>query len=104
VLFRSFVLESVGGQADGAQEVGLASEHLAHGGELFSDGVSVGQVVHDYGDLCQAVTDLAIEQNATVSATEFRTLNRCLDMRSRMPSRSSDAGANNSSWASAAAR
>jgi signal transduction histidine kinase len=50
-----------------------------HGNELFTDGVNVAQVVHDYGDLCQAVTDLAIEQNATVSAAEFRTLNRCLD-------------------------
>ena len=50
-----------------------------HGNELFADGVSVGQVVHDYGDLCQAVTDMAVEQNAAVSAAEFRTLNRCLD-------------------------
>ena len=39
----------------------------------------MGQVVHDYGDLCQAITDVAIEQNAAVSAAEFRTLNRCLD-------------------------
>ena len=39
----------------------------------------MGQVVHDDGDLCQAITEVAIEQNATVSAAEFRTLNRCLD-------------------------
>ena len=50
-----------------------------HGNELLRRGFTVGQVVHDYGDLCQAITDLAIEQNATVSAAEFRTLNRCLD-------------------------
>jgi signal transduction histidine kinase len=50
-----------------------------HGNELLRRGFTVSQVVHDYGDLCQAVTDLAIEQDATVSATEFRTLNRCLD-------------------------
>ena len=50
-----------------------------HGNELLRQGFTVSQVVHDYGDLCQAITDLAIEQNATLSAAEFRTLNRCLD-------------------------
>jgi len=50
-----------------------------HGNELSRRGFTASQVVHDYGDLCQAITDLAIEQNATVSAAEFRTLNRCLD-------------------------
>jgi signal transduction histidine kinase len=50
-----------------------------HGNELLRAGFTVGQVVHNYGDLCQAITDVAIEQNATVSAAEFRTLNRCLD-------------------------
>ena len=37
------------------------------------------QVVHDYGDLCQAITDLAFERDAPFSVDEFRTLNRCLD-------------------------
>ncbi len=50
-----------------------------HGNELLRRGFTVSQVVHDYGDLCQAITDLAIEQDATVSAAGFRTLNRCLD-------------------------
>jgi len=36
-------------------------------------------VVHDYGDLCQAITDLAFEQHAPFAVDEFRTLNRCLD-------------------------
>ena len=42
-------------------------------------GFSVGQVVYDYGDLCQAVTELAFELNAKISVDEFQTLNRCLD-------------------------
>ena len=42
-------------------------------------GLSVGQVVHDYGDLCQAITDLAVERDAPFEVEEFRTLNRCLD-------------------------
>ncbi len=50
-----------------------------HGGELLHKGFTVDQVVHDYGDLCQAVTEMAVEQGASVTADEFRTLNRCLD-------------------------
>ena len=50
-----------------------------HGNELLRRGFTVSEVVHDYGDLCQAITEVAIEQNAAVSAGEFRTLNRCLD-------------------------
>jgi len=57
----------------------LASTATKHGKELLRHGFTIDQVVHDYGDLCQAVTELAIEKNAPVSAGEFQTLNRCLD-------------------------
>jgi signal transduction histidine kinase len=50
-----------------------------HGRELLQHGFTVDQVVHDYGDLCQAVTDLAFEYDSPIQADEFRTLNRCLD-------------------------
>lgn len=50
-----------------------------HGTELLRLGYSVDQVVHDYGDVCQSVTALAVEQNKQISTDEFRTLNRCLD-------------------------
>jgi signal transduction histidine kinase len=50
-----------------------------HGVELLEHGFTVGQVVHDYGDLCQAITDLALERTLAVEIDEFRTLNRCLD-------------------------
>ena len=52
---------------------------IQHGSDLFFDGFSVGQVVHDYGAVCQSVTDMAVEFDAEISADEFRTLNRCLD-------------------------
>ena len=39
----------------------------------------MGQVVHGYGDVCQAVTELAMELESPISADEFKTLNRCLD-------------------------
>ena len=50
-----------------------------HGRELLEHGFSVDQVVHDYGDLCQAITDLAFERAVPLEIDEFRTLNRCLD-------------------------
>ena len=58
-------------------EIGRAA--ALHGAELLRRGFSVDQVVHDYGDVCQCVTALAVEQKVSVSADEFRTLNRCLD-------------------------
>ena len=58
-------------------EIGRAA--ALHGAELLRRGFSVDQVVHDYGDVCQCVTALAVEQNVLISTDEFRTLNRCLD-------------------------
>jgi hypothetical protein len=52
---------------------------VQHGHDLLLQGFTVGQVVHDYGDVCQSVTDLAVELAAPISADDFRTLNRCLD-------------------------
>jgi len=50
-----------------------------HGIELSRLGYSVDQVVHDYGDLCQSITELAKEINAPISVDEFHTFNRLLD-------------------------
>ncbi len=52
---------------------------VLHGRELLVQGFTVSQVVHDYGDVCQSVTGLALELNAPISTDDFRTLNRCLD-------------------------
>ena len=60
-----------------ASEIGLAAAR--HGFELLRHGFTVDQVVHDYGDLCQAITDLAFERSTLIEIDEFRTLNRCLD-------------------------
>jgi hypothetical protein len=50
-----------------------------HGHDLLRQGFTIEQVVHDYGDVCQSVTDLAVELGAPISTDDFRTLNRCLD-------------------------
>ena len=50
-----------------------------HGHDLRRQGFTVSQVVHDYGDVCQSITELAVETNAPISADDFKTLNACLD-------------------------
>ena len=50
-----------------------------HGHDLQLQGFTVSQVVHDYGDVCQSITDLALQLEAPISVEEYRTLNRCLD-------------------------
>lgn len=68
---------SSGGDGTKLSEMGEGA--TAHGAELLKLGYTVDQVVHDYGDLCQAITDLALERGIPFSVDEFRTLNRCLD-------------------------
>ena len=50
-----------------------------HGHDLLAQGCTVGQVVHHYGDVCQVVTQLAVERQEAISAADFQTLNHCLD-------------------------
>jgi signal transduction histidine kinase len=64
-------------RSDGQQR--LETTATAHGGVLSRSGFTIAQVVHDYGDLCQAITELAIEQKAPISTEAFKTLNKCLD-------------------------
>lgn len=71
----------VSGPSGGGQPVlsQIGETAARHGKELLQHGFTVEEVVHDYGDLCQAITDLAFEQNIQIDIDEFRTLNRCLD-------------------------
>src|SRR6188768_307690 len=56
-----------------------ASAATRHGHNRFAMGFTIAQVVHDYGDVCQVVTELAIESKAALSTEDFRALNGCLD-------------------------
>ena len=51
----------------------------AHGQNLLRRGFTLSQLVHDYGDVCQSVTELAIELDVPISTPEFQMLNGCLD-------------------------
>ena len=50
-----------------------------HGDEMRRMGFTVGQVVHDYGGLCQAITELAVDTKTPIESDEFKILNGCLD-------------------------
>ena len=57
----------------------ISRSAIKHGHDLLVQGFTVSQVVHDYGDVCQSITELAVELNAPISAVDFRMLNECLD-------------------------
>jgi signal transduction histidine kinase len=61
------------------QRAGTVTAALQHGEDLLRSGFTIAQVVHDYGDVCQAITELAIERKASITTEEFRALNHCLD-------------------------
>ncbi|MGO4381221.1 sensor histidine kinase [Pseudoduganella sp. RAF19] len=67
---------SDGGLAKGE----LGASATLHGEAMMTLGFTINDVVHNYGDLCQAITDIAVERDAPFSVDEFRTLNRCLDV------------------------
>jgi hypothetical protein len=88
-LFLSQLTAALEEQGLGGTEESTRVSHAAHpaigesaalhGVELLKFGFTIEQVVHDYGDVCQAVTELAEEHRVTLSIAEFHTLNRCLD-------------------------
>jgi signal transduction histidine kinase len=73
--------EQIGGKIEepATLPVNIGKSAEQHGRELLRRGFTVGQVVHDYGDLCQALTELAHEKRELISVDEFHTFNRCLD-------------------------
>jgi hypothetical protein len=50
-----------------------------HGAALMRRGFTVDQVVHEYGDICQAITEMAIDLKCPIDPDDFRILNGCLD-------------------------
>jgi signal transduction histidine kinase len=55
----------------------MAESAAERGRDLFGRGFTVTQVVDDYGDLCEAVTELARDANEPISAADFHVFNRC---------------------------
>lgn len=57
----------------------LSESAREHGRDLLGRGFTIDQVVRGYGDVCQSITELAVETHTAISAEDFRTLNLCLD-------------------------
>ena len=57
----------------------ISQTAVLHGHDLLLQGLSMSQVVHDYGDVCQSITELAVETHAPISTEDFGMLNGCLD-------------------------
>jgi signal transduction histidine kinase len=64
---------------EGSDHSDLKVSAAQHGDHLFQQGLTVGQVINGYGDLCQVITGIAMDQRAPIDADEFQTLNLCLD-------------------------
>lgn len=62
-----------------SQESRMRQGATRHGNELLRHGFSIDQVVHDYGDLCQAITELAAERRVPIAVEDFGILNIRLD-------------------------
>jgi signal transduction histidine kinase len=62
-----------------SSDAAIGTSAARHGRELRALGFNISQVVHDYGDICQAITEIALEQKLPITTEEFHTLNRCLD-------------------------
>lgn len=62
---QSMAVSGIAGGPSHFSELGAAATR--HGRELSLNGFTVEQVVHDYGDLCQAITDLASELDTTIA-------------------------------------
>ncbi len=65
--------------AEPFSSVAIQESATKHGGDLWTLGLNISEVVHVYGDICQAVTALAERQSAPITVQEFRILNRSLD-------------------------
>jgi hypothetical protein len=76
-LFLDQLVEELRQEGSKTQEIRASA--FEHGHELLLLGFTMDGVVHDYGDVCQAITELAIEVGASISTGAFHTLNRCLD-------------------------
>jgi signal transduction histidine kinase len=63
----------------GTSTAAIGSSAGMHGHDLLLQGFTVSQVVHDYGNVCQSITELATERDVPISSEDFRALNACLD-------------------------
>ena len=62
------------------EEEKVANSAGLHGLEMLRLGYTLSHVVHAYGAMCQAITELATKKEVPISTTSFHDLNQCLDI------------------------
>ncbi len=75
--FFDHLVQSLRAPAFGALEMKKGA--TLHGNHRMRMGFTVSQLVHEFGDVCQTVTQLAIESEVPISTEEFQSLNGSLD-------------------------
>jgi signal transduction histidine kinase len=79
-LFYEHLIEYLKSPSLGNPEKKMLTGAAGHGKELLHLNYSISHVVHAYGAMCQAITELAQRSNAKISTQEFNDLNLCLDI------------------------
>ncbi len=57
----------------------LADTATRRSSTLMSRGFTIAQVIRDYGGICEAIIELAVEKSAPITAVEFQILSAALD-------------------------
>jgi signal transduction histidine kinase len=78
-LFLTQLVELLRSPSSGWGASAIGNSATRHGDDMLRMGFTVGQVVQDYGGLCQAITEVAVEGHVSFATDEFKTLNACLD-------------------------
>jgi signal transduction histidine kinase len=78
-VFYKHLIEYLKGPTHETSEKYILDGASLHGKELQKLNYTVSHVVHAYGAMCQAITELAQRRNENISSKEFNELNMCLD-------------------------
>lgn len=77
VFLDQLLIELRAGLTKNDTQIAITASERGH--DLLRQGFTPSQVVHDYGDVCQVITEMVTEKQAEISSDDFRMLNRCLD-------------------------
>ncbi len=81
--FFEHLIEFLKATQQGPVEEQIVTDASEHGRELLRLNYTLSHVVHAYGAMCQAITELSVKAGLKISAQDFNHLNLCLDGFSR---------------------
>ena len=79
-IFYGNLISYLKGARAGPNDEKIVQGAAGHGKELLRLNYTMSHVVHSYGAMCQAVTELAQRNKQDISTKEFNELNMCLDI------------------------